>query len=81
MIAHSKEVQKARLECRTLSPKGACPPATATPRAGVSEKGPEGSVGPGSTWPHYLVGLGAVHREGRGAGMKGTASVKERAEG
>lgn len=61
---------------------GPCPPATATPSTGGKKKGPERGVRLGSSaLPHYLVGPGVVHREGRGAGMRGAASVEERAAG
>lgn len=35
----------------------------------------------GAARQRYLVGPGVVHREGQGAGMRGAASVEERAAG
>lgn len=58
-------------------PSGRCHPS-----AGGKETASERAARHGSgVWPHYLVGPGVVHREGQGAGMRGAASVEERAAG
>lgn len=45
------------------------------------ERPRERSAAWGRQRPRYLVGPGVVHREGQGAGMRGAASVEERAAG
>ena len=64
-----------------VRPWGLCLPATATPSAGRKEEGPERSA----AWERRLAALPSWswgRPQGRaGAGMRGAASVKERAAG
>lgn len=67
---------------RCVSPWGALPSSLCHPqRRRKGERPRERSVAWGRQRPRYLVGPGVVHRDGQGAGMRGAASVEERAAG
>ena len=67
---------------RCVSPWGALPSSHCHPQCRRKGERPrERSVAWGRQRPRYLVGPGVVHREGQGAGMRGAASVEERAAG
>lgn len=64
-----------------MSPRGPALQPLPTPVQEERRKAQRGAQRGSGTQPRYLVGPGVVHREGRGAGMRGAASVEERAAG